>query len=186
MVFTNNHAPVAALASYTRGAGTSLRIKLADLTNNWSDADGDPVLLASVSAASTNSVSITSDSTYIYYSVGTNNNTADAITYTIADTNSYYRAGIDTERTAVGTILINVNTNVVGQTQSITVTNGTATVNFAGVPGYPYAVERGTNVNFTGTVDVLVTTNAPAGGYFNWTDTNPPTPSGFYRLRYNP
>jgi hypothetical protein len=50
-------------------------------------------------------------------------------------------------------------------------------------------VERGTNVNFTGTVTDILTTNAPAGGLFQYTDENHPplpSPAAFYRLKYNP
>ena len=53
-----------------------------------------------------------------------------------------------------------------------------------GVPGSAYAVQRGTDVQFTANLATLFTTNPPSpDGLFRWTDNSPPSPSGFYRLR---
>ncbi|MEI6075257.1 MAG: hypothetical protein WCS94_06770 [Verrucomicrobiota bacterium] len=73
--------------------------------------------------------------------------------------------------------------------QSLVLTNRLATVNFRGVAGYPYQVQRGTNVLFAGTLRFW-TTNMPAGGYFtvtdDFSDLAVPPATAFYRLRYNP
>lgn len=72
---------------------------------------------------------------------------------------------------------------------ALTLTNTKAVVTCTGLSGYPYQVQRGTNVFFTGTVGWW-NTNAPAGGIFSVTDdfsnfAEPPS-NAFYRLRYNP
>ena len=69
---------------------------------------------------------------------------------------------------------------------SITVTNGAVALKFAGIQNYRYDVERATDVTFKQNRTVLLTTNAPASGLFSITDTDPPAPMAYYRLRYNP
>ena len=55
-----------------------------------------------------------------------------------------------------------------GQAQTLTVSGGAAMASFAGIPGFAYVVQRSTNL-----VDwvTLETTNAPANGLFDYTDT---------------
>jgi hypothetical protein len=76
----------------------------------------------------------------------------------------------------------------IGQGTTITVSNGVATVGFAGIPGRSYEVQRSTNITDWVT---LVTTNAPGNGLFQWVDdfndlgvppADPPS-SAYYRLR---
>jgi hypothetical protein len=79
--------------------------------------------------------------------------------------------------------------NPLSRVLSLTLTNTTAVVTCAGLSGYPYQVQRGTNVFFTGTLS-LWDTNVPANGFFSVTDdfsklAGPPA-NAFYRLRYNP
>ncbi len=69
-----------------------------------------------------------------------------------------------------------------GLAQSITFNGPTAVVNFAGVPGYSYEVQRTTNLlspNWT----VLLITNAPPKGVWQFIETNPPPGGAYYRTR---
>ena len=82
---------------------------------------------------------------------------------------------------AIGIINITV-ISAVGGPQTITVSGGSATVKFAGIPGFSYLVQRSTNL-----VDwlTLFTTNVPSSGLYSFTDTfsdlgTPPT-SAYYR-----
>jgi hypothetical protein len=59
-------------------------------------------------------------------------------------------------------------------------------VRFAGIPGYRYSVERATDMNFTQNFTVLDIITAPRNGLFSVTDNNPPSPTAYYRLKYNP
>ncbi|PYJ03542.1 MAG: hypothetical protein DME25_11910 [Verrucomicrobia bacterium] len=165
-----NRAPVAGNTNYFRGVGTSLKISITSLLAvNTSDADGNTVTLQSL-GASTNGATITSDSTYIYFD-SPNDNT-ESFTYTVAD-----------GRGGAATALITVQAvHLTGIAQNITVNGGSVIIDFAGIPGYAYDVQRSTDVSFTSPV-LLETTNAPADGLFSFTDNSPPSPQAYYRLR---
>jgi hypothetical protein len=181
IVFTNNHSPTAPNATFSRAKGISLKIKISDLAATWSDPDDDPTSLIAVDATSTNGASITTNSTFIFYS--NTNNVADTFTYTIRDIRSY-RPG-DTIRTAVATCFITV-TNAYGTVQTVTPGPTSATVDFAGVPGYSYDVQRSTNLMGWTT---LLTTNTPPAGLFQYvddfTDIGGPPSQAYYRLKQN-
>jgi hypothetical protein len=74
-------------------------------------------------------------------------------------------------------------TNAISSVVSVASTGGAITIQFAGVPGYTYDVERTTNLD--GVWTVLLTTNAPPHGVWIYTDNNPPQPAAFYRLEQN-
>ena len=176
LLFTNNRAPTASAVSYGRAWGTALRLSISSLLANYtSDVDGDGRALVST-PASTNGSSITTNTSYILFSP--TNNFAESFAYVVRDTRAY-RAG-DTVRTATNWITINV-TNAVSAAQSISTSGSGIVLRLAGVPGFAYAVERATNVS--GPWTVLITTNAPAGGVWQVTDPNPPSPTGFYRTK---
>jgi len=169
--------PVAQPMTVYRTAGLTLKIALADVATNWSDADGETVSLAGVNLVTTNGVNLTTNSNYIFYTNSPNLN--DLVTYSIADSLG---------ATNVGIINIAIVASVTGQlTGSITVSGGSVTVGFAGRPGYGYGVERSTNL-----VDWVTVwnTNAPASGLFNYTDTfgdlGGTPPSAYYRLSWSP
>ena len=79
-----NSAPVAQTATYPRPANFTLKIRIATLATNWSDADGGTITLTSVAATSTNGISMSKDNTYIYYN-GANGSNPDQFTYMISD-----------------------------------------------------------------------------------------------------
>lgn len=168
--------PVAGPASYIRNiAANQLNINISDLLTNVTDADGDAITLVSV-GVSTNGVTPVITGNYIgYYNT---NPVADQFTYTVTDgfggTNS-------------GLITVNVSTQPLfgAGSPAINTSGGSTTLSFAGIPGYSYTVQRSTNVDF-GSYDVILTTNAPAGGVFQFTDATPPQPTAYYRLIYNP
>ena len=84
-----------------------------------------------------------------------------------------------------GTVTKNININVVssaGEVQNITVTGGTATVDFPGIPGDTYLIQR--SLDNMATWQTVLTTNVPANGLFEYVDTfgGSPPPSAYYRL----
>ncbi|MDB6110086.1 MAG: hypothetical protein JWR69_1836 [Pedosphaera sp.] len=173
--FTPNHAPVANAASYGRAWGTVVRIPITGLITGFtSDADGDGRALTRA-GSSTNGASVATNSTYILFAP--TNNFAESFPYVVRDTR-VYRAG-DTVQMATNWLTVTV-TNAVGQVQSILNSGSGITLNFAGVPGYAYDVERSTNlVAWT----VVLTTNAPAAGTWVYLDGQPPSPQAYYRLK---
>ena len=71
---------------------------------------------------------------------------------------------------------------LVGQHITLDVQSEKVLLQFAGVGGYRYRVQR--SVDLT-TWDTLWTTNAPAAGLFQYQDSSPPQPAGYYRLLWN-
>ena len=187
-----NHPPTAMTMSVARSAGISLKIPLADLATNWSDPDGDPVRLMSISLKTTNSVAVyrinvttQPDGSYAitnsaYIGVPKTPNQNDQIVCAISDdqggTNYFY-------------IDIVVSTSpLFGQTTGIMPSGGGAvTVKFAGNSGYTFNVQRSTNLVSWVTI---WTTNAPSG-LFNYTDGfgdlgGIAPGSAYYRLSWSP
>ena len=166
--------PVANDASFVRPAGLTLKIRVTDLLANASDANGYPLTLLSV-GPSTNGVAVTTDESFMSYA--NPSAVADRFPYTVSNGQG---------GSATANVFINITTNSIGRVQGITVTNGAVALKFAGIQNYRYDVERATDVTFKQNRTVLLTTNAPASGLFSITDTDPPAPMAYYRLRYNP
>jgi hypothetical protein len=172
-----NSPPTAGDATYTRNAGVQqLNIPITDLLSHASDTPGDPVSLVSV-GVSTNGVTPQINGTYVVYN--NPNNVADSFQYTVQDTQG---------ATATANVIVNLNTNsVFGQSSpGIDTTGGPPTLTFGGIPGYNYSIQRADDVGFTVNVTTILTTNAPAGGVFQFTDTTATAPQAFYRLVWNP
>ena len=168
-----NHPPVANPAAYTRNtAVNTFKILVSNLLTNATDVDSDTLALDSV-GATTNNASVTISGGYVMYS--NTNAVVDQFTYTVTD-------GFGGTNSA--TITINVDsTPVFGQSEIVSGSGGTATLNFAGIPGYSYSVGRSTNLT---SWTVIWTTNAPAGGVFQFIDTAAPEPNAYYQLQFNP
>ena len=169
-----NHAPTANNASYSRGSVNSWQIAVPNLLTNAADADGDPLTLSSV-GTSTNGVTLTIAGGYVTY-VNTNL-VNDQFAYTVADGNG---------GSATATVTLVAAPFVSGQNASVTVSGSTATVEFAGIPGYKYEVERSTNlVNWVN----ILTTNTPSNGAFsvtdNFSDLGTIPSSAYYRMSWN-
>ncbi len=182
--------PVATTMTAYRTAGTTLKVPLSDIATNWSDAGGYPVNLTGVNLTTTNGqtlclLNVTTNSgsfvitnvSFVGYTNGPNVN--DQFSYSIADGQG---------GTNIGFVNIVILTNLTGQTTGLVNPGGSAvTVNFAGWPGYSYSVQRATNMVTPVWVTIL-TTNAPSGGLFNYTDNftdlgGVPS-SAYYRLSW--
>jgi len=172
----SNTPPVAAPVSYTRNAALhQLNISISNLLTNVTDADDDAITLVSAGVSTNGVTPVISGNYIVYYNT---NPVADQFTYTVTD-------GFGGTNSAL--ITVNVSTQpLFGQgSPAISTTGGSATVNFAGIPNYSYSVQRSTNVTFI-PYDIVWTTNAPGGGVFQFIDLNPPQPTAFYRLQFNP
>jgi hypothetical protein len=183
---------VAGTAYYARGDNIPLVISVSALLANVTDLFGYPITLVGVGTdganlQTTTGATLMNNGTDIFYtnSVPANNN--DGFQYKVSDGRG---------DTALGSVVITMNNNLTGQTSpNLVFGNSSVTATFFGVPGYPYAVDRSTNLTpgvGAGWVQINTTT-APACGQFQVIDTFqdipvvPPLPSSvFYRLRYNP
>jgi hypothetical protein len=179
MTITFNLPPIAENDTFSRTPGLPLEIKISSLLANDSDPELDAFWLTSIATTTTNNFTMMTNATCLFYTNSANVN--DQFTYTITDV----YGGVST-----GTVSIIMATNVTAQAISVTLgTNSTVTASFAGVPGYPYQVQRATNVAFTGTLRVWGT-NAPPLGLFqvfdDFSDLGAKPIAAYYRLRYNP
>jgi hypothetical protein len=165
--------PVAHPVSYARYAGVPLRIYVTNLLSNVTDADNDPISLVGV-GISTNGVTVSDQTTSLLYD--DTNNVDDQFTYTVTD-------GFGGNDSSYVNIVISTN-SVFGQTSpTIISASGILNLVFAGIPGYSYSIERSPDlINWT----VIWTTNMPAGGVFQFTDSSALPQDAFYRLEYNP
>lgn len=171
-----NHPPIAGTASYTAVANLPFKIFISQLLTNVTDADGDTVSLSGVSVT-TNGLTLMTNGVFIGFT--TTNAVNDQFTYSVTDTNGGSASGL-------------VNLTVIasaftGQPATITVSGSTANVKFGGIPGFNYSVQRSTNlVSWT----VILTTNAPGAGVFDWTDgfndLGVIPSSAYYQLQWNP
>jgi autotransporter-associated beta strand protein len=167
-----NAAPVANTNTYTRNGLVTWKISVSDLLTNATDPDGDTVSLTSV-GLSTNGVSLVISGAYVLYS--NTNLVDDQFTYTVSDP---YGA------TASGVVALTAGSTagVGGQVNSFNANGGSASMTFAGIPGYSYNVQRSTDMSVWTTI---WTTNAPTDGVFDFTDNSAPQPDAFYRLMWN-
>ncbi len=191
-----NHPPVAATMTVTRTAGLNLLLRLSDIATNWSDVDGDPVMLpvADFNLVTTNSVNliftpdVTNDgnnfvfttNSFVVYTSGSNAN--DHFSYGISDGQG---------GTNIGYVNIVVNQSVTGTNSIVSIVMGNPTTLAAyGIPGYSYITERATNLAPAVWADIATNT-AATNGVINVNDTfgdlgGIQPGSAFYQLKWQP
>ena len=167
-----NHPPVVNPVTYTRNAAVQqTKFAVTNLLSNATDADGDTLTLVSVGATTNAATLIVSGGWVLYYNTNAVN---DEFTYTVSD-------GFGGTNSA--TVIISLDsTPLFGQSTLASITGGTATLNFAGIPSLSYSVLRSTNLT---SWETIWTTNASGSGAFQYIDTSAPQPSAYYRLQYN-
>jgi autotransporter-associated beta strand protein len=167
-----NAPPVANTNTYTRNGLANWKIAVSDLLTNASDPDNDSLTLTNVST-STNGVTLVISGGYVQYS--NTNLVDDQFTYTVSDPYGATASGVIT-------LTAGSTAGVGGQINGFVANGGSASMTFAGIPGYTYNVQRSTDMsNWT----TIWTTNAPTGGLFDFTDGSAPQPDAFYRLMWN-
>ena len=173
-----NHPPVANINTYGRGTFTTWQIAVSNLLTNASDVDGDTLSLVGV-ATSTNGITLVIDTNaparVSYYNT---NLVADQFTYTVAD-------GFGGTNSAV--ITLTASGGGVTGTSSITSITGTSVkvLTAYGITGYTYVTQRATNVNQMTWLNLATNTLVSPAVIISVTDSNPPSPSAFYRLLWS-
>jgi hypothetical protein len=142
-----------------------------------SDADGDPLSLASAGPTSTNGGTVTLAGTNIIYVPVTNFVGTDLFSFVVSD--PYGGSG-------TGTVLVtvtNVPAPVIAVPPAYDGGSGTFSVTFAGIPGYSYSIQIATNVS--GPWFFFTNATADTNNLFQLIDTeSPPPPQRFYRTTY--
>ena len=153
-------------------AGLSLKIAIALVVAAWTKPAGDTLTLLSATTPSANGGTLSTNSTYIFYTPPTGDLTSDSIAYAVQDQTS--------GATSNSVITINFIKSV-GLAQNISYGSGGVTIGFAGIPGVAYDVQKSLTSDFA-SYETVLTTNAPPAGLFIYTDVSPPPGSAFYRL----
>ena len=171
-----NTPPVAGHDTITRYPNGAVRVPLATLLTNDSDADLD-TLTPSISSTSLFGGTITLRGAYVIYTPATGFTNADSFTYSIAD-------GFG--GSAVATVAVNLVNNT-AQSQNSVITSlggGSFRLTFWGIPGRAYTVQATTNI-VTPSWFSLTNLTAATNGLYETIDTPPTnTPSRFYRSVY--
>jgi hypothetical protein len=169
--------PVVNPSTYSRPAGIPLKIAIAgDLATNWSDVDGDPLVLTG-GISSTNGAEVSYDSSYVYYTNA--NDVADQINYTVGDGFGGNTPGI------INVLVGPPPTNSVAG--AVVNGDGSVTLSFVGVSNYTYQVEATASLTPPAIWTALSTNTAGVGGLWQFTDTQAINyPQRFYRAVYRP
>jgi len=173
----NNTAPVANPSTYSRPAGYPLVIPITgNLATYWSDADSDPLALTG-GISSTNGATVSHDSTSVYYTNA--NDVADQIDYTVGDGFGGTTAGM------INVLVGAPPTNSIAGT--VVNGNGTATLNFVGVPGYTYQLDVTMDLTPPVVWTTISTNTADINGLWQFTDDQATNyPNRYYRSAYRP
>jgi hypothetical protein len=170
-----NYFPTAIADSITRTSNLTAKIYFTNLLVNDTDPDSDTLFVSAVNLTTTNGITLTTNSTTIFYPNAAN--VADQFTYTVSDGHG---------GTATGTANISVvtvaGTNSVLSLQVGVPGSGTNTLTFAGVPGYSYVVQYATNV--TGPWQPFSTNTAATNGLWTAIDRTATNTSRFYRAAF--
>lgn len=172
-----NHPPLTGFFSFSVTNGNSLKVKISDLLGAVVDPDGDAVSFAGVNP-STNGVALPTNSTLIFYH--NTNYVNDKFSYVVAD--GY--GGVSTGQVFVVSVLAPFTGQTTGQ---LSISGGTQTVKFFGVPGFAYVIQR--SVNMVSWTDIATVTAAADGSIQatdNFSDLGGPPASAFYRLKWQP
>ena len=167
-----NDAPTAVPLSLTRLSGTPMRISLASiLSAGASDPDGHALTVSSVGPSQQGANVRISGSSILYSPL---NDQDDSFPYTVRDPGGL---------TATSTVNVRV-VGLAGKIGSFTLNaSGQPVMQFAGIPGYRYAIERSPDLTNWETIHTLT---APSAGVFQFNDPAAPGGSMYYRLRYVP
>jgi MBG domain (YGX type)/Bacterial Ig domain len=170
-----NTPPVAGPVTVQRDPATGVKVSVATLLSNATDADGDPLAFTGESATSANGGIVASNAGWIFYTPASGFTNTDTFTYMISDG---WAAPV------TGVVTVNIRTNT-GPSPNLTITDlggGSYAILGDGIPDRTYRIQfsdepQGTNWQTLGT--------APADPYgiFQFSDTNG-SPQRFYRSVY--
>lgn len=154
-------------ATYACGPGISLKIRIADIA--W-DLTQRPISMVSA-GPSAQGAALSWNGTYLFYLPANNSN--DSFSYTVGNGN----------QTKSGTITVNVASQMGGIPKTIAVSGGNATIQFFGIPGTAYDVQRTTSLTEPVTWTTLNSNPLSPGtdGSFSFTDSSPPPNTAYYR-----
>ena len=174
-----NHPPVAVNITMGAQSGTPASLKIIGGKYSPTDVDGDTLIVSAIQNPSTHAGTVTTDGTNVTYTAAGSFVGSDTFTYTVSD-------GFG--GTSVATVTVNVTANGAGfNLISGPVNNGdgTATIDYAGIPGYHYALDTAPALDLPITWTPIVTNSAGSDGRISFTFSIS-TGEGYFRTRYVP
>jgi len=170
-----NTPPVVGADAIVRDPASGVKVSIATLLSNDTDADADLISFLGASATSANGGAVVSDSGWIFYTPSPGDTNPDTFTYTISD-------GLAAPVTGLVTV------NVVGDngpSANLTITNlsnGLYVIRGDGIPDRAYRIQYADQPQSTDW-QTLGTAAADPYGIFEFTDTNGSS-QRFYRSVY--
>ena len=172
-----NQSPTAGNTAASTLEGQTLIIPAATILAQASDPDGDPLVLLSVTSPSTNGRPVTFTSTNtVLYTPAANYIGWDCFSCIISDGHG---------GSATGGVIVTVYAGASSNRLSLTASNGRPALAYAGAPNNTYAIQRTPTFSPTAWTNIGVA-SADALGRFTFIDSNPPSPSAFYRATLPP
>ena len=170
-----NTAPVAGADTAVRDPASGVRVSMATLLSNDTDADADRISFLGVSAASAYGGTVVSNNGWISYTPSSGFTNTDTFTYTISD-------GLAAPVTGLVTVNVVVDD---GPSVNLTITvlsNGLYVIRGDGIPGRAYRMQYAYQPQSTNW-QTLGTATADQFGIFELTDATG-TPQRYYRSVY--
>jgi hypothetical protein len=168
-----NTPPIAGTDELPRYLPNGVKVRIASLLGNDSDADGHVIRFVSFSATSANGGTITRDADWLYYTAPVGFTNDDSFTYAIED-------GLGQPVTG----LVNIRITEHGGSPNLKITaldDGSFSIRFDGVPGAEYRIDYLEDPSSTNW-QTLGSRMADDTGLFEITDTPPPgSPMRVYR-----
>lgn len=172
VIYTSPRAGADRLVRYTAGG---VKVRIATLLENDSDADGDAISLLTFEAQTTNGATISSNSGWLIYSPAPGFAAIDSFSYIIADSGGLEATGTVTiapEKSAHATPNLGGSEILPGDERK---------VRLRGIPGRTYLIESATTLEAS-TWETLTKLTATSSGELDFTDaSNPNTTTNFYR-----
>lgn len=167
--------PVAGADTIERDPSSGVKVSIADLLSNDSDADGDSISFAGIGAASANGGTLATNEGWVFYTPAPDFTNTDTFTYTISD-------GFNAP--ATGTVAVNIRTNNAASPNltSTDLGNGVYHVQGDGIPGRTYRIQYTSDLQ-NPAWQTLGSTTTDGLGVFVFEDTAGHS-GGYYRSVY--
>jgi concanavalin A-like lectin/glucanase superfamily protein/Big-like domain-containing protein len=167
--------PIASNIAATTLQNQPLNLLIAKILALASDPAGNPLTVTGVSATSTNGGIVALGTNAVTYTPVTGFLGADSFTYTIGNGQGGFAS-------AFVFVQVLATNQPSGNMLPLSAIPGGFLVNFTGIPGRSYTVQRAPSV--TGPWTTLGTVTVDSSGIGTYSDTNPPAGSAFYRTSH--
>ena len=170
-----NTPPIAGADTIERYPTQGVKVRLATLLANDSDADSDPLSIV-VTGSSANGGTITVSGNWVFYTPASGFTSADSFTYTLTD-------GHGGSVTGTVTVAIKVDNDPAQNLFITQLGDGRFSIQGGGIPGRTYRLQYSASLAPANWQDLAGATVTPdATGWFTYTDTPPGgTTERYYR-----